>query len=398
MSAPIVQGPIIQGWCPGALRPMLSGDGLVVRVRPRGGRLSADQVAGIAALSARHGNGLIDLSSRANLQLRGVADVGYDALMRGLQTLGLLDPSAGAEARRNILVTPFWQAGDGTQDIAAGLAEALAAPDAPELPGKFGFAVDTGPVPVLAAASADIRIEQGLNGLICRADGAATGVAVTPDTAVAAAIRLTRWFLQTGGAQGGRGRMAAHVERCGEKFSCENFLGREDFSYEKSSFDRAVPGKQPLGYLVGLEFGQIAAVTLAGLGAMRLTPWRMLLLEGVQTPPNLPGLITKADDPLLRVVACTGAPGCPQALQPTRDLARGLARHVPMGCVLHVSGCGKGCAMPKVPAMTLVGESNGFGFVPNGLASDPPHLTGLTAGNLLAGPVLITGGSDAAHL
>ena len=113
MSAPIVKGPIIKGWCPGALRPMLSGDGLVVRVRPRGGRLSAAQVAGIADLSARHGNGLIDLSARANLQLRGVTDGSYDALMAGLQALGLLDESAETEARRNILVTPFWQAGDG---------------------------------------------------------------------------------------------------------------------------------------------------------------------------------------------------------------------------------------------------------------------------------------------
>ncbi len=25
----------IKGWCPGALRPMQSGDGLVVRIRPR---------------------------------------------------------------------------------------------------------------------------------------------------------------------------------------------------------------------------------------------------------------------------------------------------------------------------------------------------------------------------
>ena len=32
----------IKGWCPGALRPMQSGDGLVVRVRPFGGRLEAD--------------------------------------------------------------------------------------------------------------------------------------------------------------------------------------------------------------------------------------------------------------------------------------------------------------------------------------------------------------------
>ena len=393
-----MSGFAVKGWCPGALRPMLSGDGLVVRIRPHGGRLSTEQVAGIAALSAKHGNGLIDLSSRANLQIRGVTDTGYDALMAGLQGLGLLDPSAEAEARRNILVTPFWQAGDGAQDIAAALAEALAAPDAPELPGKFGFSVDTGPVPVLGAASADIRIEQGLTGLICRADGAADGVLVTPDRAVAAAMRLAHWFVQTGGVAGGRGRMAAHVARVGEKFSDENFSRREDFSYEKSSVFQAVPGPHVLGYLVGLEFGQIAAATLVGLGAVRLTPWRMLLLEGVQAPPDLPGLISNADDPLLRVVACTGAPGCPQALQPTRDLARGLARHVPMGRVLHVSGCGKGCAMPKVPAMTLIGQSDGFGFVRVGLASDKPDVTDLTAQGLLARPALISGGSDAAYL
>ena len=30
----------IKGWCPGALRPMQSGDGLVVRIRPPTGRLT----------------------------------------------------------------------------------------------------------------------------------------------------------------------------------------------------------------------------------------------------------------------------------------------------------------------------------------------------------------------
>ncbi|MEQ1672674.1 MAG: precorrin-3B synthase, partial [Hyphomicrobium sp.] len=38
----------IKGWCPGALRPMMSGDGLVVRVRPRAGRLTMAQALGIA--------------------------------------------------------------------------------------------------------------------------------------------------------------------------------------------------------------------------------------------------------------------------------------------------------------------------------------------------------------
>ncbi|MEO6855833.1 MAG: hypothetical protein ABI410_07150, partial [Rhodoferax sp.] len=64
--------PQTQGWCPGALRPMLSGDGLVVRVRPYAGRLTPAQAAGIAALARQHGNGMLDLTSRANLQLRGV--------------------------------------------------------------------------------------------------------------------------------------------------------------------------------------------------------------------------------------------------------------------------------------------------------------------------------------
>ena len=358
---------------------MLSGDGLVVRIRPRGGRLSAEQVAGIAALSAKHGNGLIDLSARANLQIRGVAEGSYEALMAGLQTLELLDETSEAEARRNILVTPFWQDGDGAQEIAQDLARALAAPDAPDLPGKFGFAVDTGEVPVLRAASADIRIEQALNGLICRADGAATGTAVTADTAVAEALRLAHWFVQSGGVQGGRGRMAAHVGGKKKKSSSDNFYA-------------ALPGPHALGYLVGLEFGQIPAATLAMLGAVRVTPWRMLLIEGMQTPPDLPGLIANADDQLLRVVACTGRPGCPQGLQPTRALARDLAQHVPPGGVLHVSGCAKGCAMPKAEATVLVGQVGGYGFIPKGLAGDVPLQNNLQSAALTADPTILRGG------
>jgi precorrin-3B synthase len=368
---------------------MLSGDGLVVRIRPRGGRVSQDQLAGIAALATKHGNGLIDLSARANLQLRGVTDGSYDALMAGLQGLGLLDVSDEAEARRNILVTPFWRDGDGAQDIAAGLAQALAGADAPDLPGKFGFAVDMGAVPVLGAASADIRIERVEGGLICRADGAISGAAVTADTAAEAAVRLAHWFLESGGAPDGRGRMVAHLAR-GAVLPAEF----EAVDVQRGAAPISEPGRHALGVLVGLEFGQIGAGTLAqlaALGPVRVTPWRMLLIEGLEAVPDLPGLITRSDDPLLRVVACTGAPGCPQGLQPTRGLARALASHVPKGFLLHVSGCAKGCAMPRAAAMTLVGQSAGFGFVPNGLAADAPLRNGLTAVALMADPSILMG-------
>ena len=102
-----MSGFAVQGWCPGALRPMMSGDGLVVRVRPPFGRMTKGQAVGLADAAMQHGNGLIDLSARGNLQLRGVGQASHPALIADLQALALVDEDVQAEARRNILVTPF---------------------------------------------------------------------------------------------------------------------------------------------------------------------------------------------------------------------------------------------------------------------------------------------------
>ena len=152
-----VQGRI-QGWCPGALRPMPSGDGLVLRVRPHGSRLTVEQALALAGLAEAHGNGLIDLGTRAHVQLRGVREDGLPQIHAALSALGLLDPDAGTEARRNILTTPIWD-GPETPALVAALEAALA--DGPPLPPKFGFAVDTGAAAVQGSDSADIRIERG---------------------------------------------------------------------------------------------------------------------------------------------------------------------------------------------------------------------------------------------
>ena len=90
----------IKGWCPSALRPMASGDGLVVRLRPRGGRLSSARASHIAELSSRYGNGLIDLTGRANLQIRGVVAESHEALIEALARLGLVDAAVIATAER----------------------------------------------------------------------------------------------------------------------------------------------------------------------------------------------------------------------------------------------------------------------------------------------------------
>ncbi len=369
MSAAALSPPEVRGWCPGALRPMLSGDGWVVRVRPRGGRLDRDQVADLARLARICGSGVIDLSARANIQLRGIREVAHPALLDGLAALGLVDDTPEGEARRNIVVTPFWDKDDGTRALAAGLEAALTTSDL-ALPGKFGFALDTGRVPVLRATSADIRIERAGDEFLVYADGAATGALATAATVGTCALELAHWFLASGGASGGRGRMARHVGD-GAQMPAD-YRAAVVPAISPITFS---PGLVPQGALLAFAFGQTDAATLdalATLGALRLTPWRMVLVEGLRALPDIAGILTDLDDPLLRVVACTGSPGCPQALAPTRALARRLAPLVPLGHTLHVSGCAKGCAHPG-PALTLTATTAGFALIRHGLAADAPE-------------------------
>lgn len=358
--------PLVKGYCPGALRPMMSGDGLVVRVRPFGGRLKRAQPDGIAALAAAHGNGRIDLSSRGNVQIRGVREEALEALTDGLRGLALLDASADVESRRNVLVAPFWKSGDETETLAAELTDALAAADAPDLPVKFGFAVDCGAAPVLQDASADIRVERAAQGgLILVADGAGFGKPVTGATAVPEAMNLARWFVRHRGAVK---RMATLLEM-GIALPAGFETPRQTQAYGST------PGMTEQGALVGFAFGQTTAQTLAALakhGALRMTPWRMVLVENAATMPDIAGLVTDPDDPLLRVVACTGAPACTQGLAETRGLARELAPHVNLGQLVHVSGCAKGCAHPKAAPLTVTATPNGLSLIRNGCAGDTP--------------------------
>ena len=373
----------IKGWCPSALRPMASGDGLVVRLRPRGGRLSSTQASGIADLSNRYGNGLIDLTGRANLQIRGVVAESHEALIEALARLGLIDADAETESRRNILVAPFWSEGDDTPSLAAELERALAT-NSLGLPEKFGFAVDCGAERALAQAPADIRIERGTEGrLLVRADGAREGRVVSRAEAVDVVLALARWFVVSGGVTDGRGRMAAHIA---SGATLPDVMAANAKPLPAVALPR--PGLYPAGALVGLAFGQMRSQALGYLAdlapGLRMTPWRMILVEAACKVPRHEDLVTRADDPLLRVVACTGAPSCPEAHLQTRGFAAALAPHIGADERLHVSGCAKGCAQPGPSTITLVGTANGFDLVRHGTARDRPALQGLDPAKILS--------------
>ncbi|MFN3576066.1 MAG: precorrin-3B synthase, partial [Tabrizicola sp.] len=235
-----------------------------------------------------------------------------------------------------------------------------------------GFALDTGPRPVLTGASADIRVERGPDGgLILRPDGHPLGQPVTD--LGSDAIAMAEWFVAHGGITNGRGRMAALIARGAIPPGCT--------LAPAEPLPTPGPGLHPDGALVALAFGQMRAATLHALAALgqdlRPTPWRMFLIVGASTPPALPGLITNPADPILRITACTGAPACPQALGDTRQLARRLAPHLAPDQTLHISGCAKGCAHPAPAGITLTATEAGYDLIRNGTAHDTPSLRGL---------------------
>jgi precorrin-3B synthase len=372
-------GPAIRGWCPGAHRPMASGDGLVVRVRPPLGELTPAQAEGLADLALLHGCGVVELTNRANLQLRGVEEDAHAPLLDGLAALGLLDADASAEGRRNIVTDPFRGLGEDWQTrIAAQLAEGLADASLAGLPSKFGFVVDAGATRRLADISGDIRVEASGDRIIVRADGAATGRHVTDEgEAVDLALALAHWFLASGGVgRDGRGRMARHLAVTSLPETLAGDLP------PNPAEPAPLPGAREGGTLAAAAFGQLDARglrTLVASGApiLRVTPWRMVFLPGVTHMAQAKGLILTPSDPRLAVTACTGAPGCPQATVETRALAAALAPRLARGTRLHVSGCAKGCAHPARADLTLTGRDGAFDLVVGGAPWDDPSRRGI---------------------
>jgi precorrin-3B synthase len=153
----------VKGWCPGALRPMQSGDGLIVRVRPPSATLRPQDLGALADAARQFGNGHIDLTRRANLQIRGAREASLSDLHDVIARLGLLDANAEGEAVRNIMINPL--AGiDPTEmldvrPIAGELARWLTSDRSLwALPSKFGFIVDGGGVLSLGEQRADVRL------------------------------------------------------------------------------------------------------------------------------------------------------------------------------------------------------------------------------------------------
>ena len=214
-----------KGWCPGALRPMETGDGLIARVRAPRGRLTLDQAAVVAESALRCGNGAIGLSARGNLHLRGLSERTLPEMHARLRASALIDADPETERLRNLVVSPL---DDLDPEALLDLGPAVAAletrlgadKDLRRLPAKFSFVLDArGRLP-LADVEADIRFEAAPGGGfdVFLAGEDALAAECIPAATGEAAVRLGRAFVRLAGSgDGAPRRMRALVERGGAK-------------------------------------------------------------------------------------------------------------------------------------------------------------------------------------
>ena len=392
----------IRGWCPGALRPMESGDGLLVRVRPRAGRLATGDVIAIAAAAERYGNGLIDLTRRANLQLRGLSDESLPDLWGDLSRRRLIDASADAEAVRNVMVTPL--ASVAAHELARALEAALLArPELWQLPGKFCFSVDDErSVLPLDEERADIRLvaRSGAVASVAigcdRADAVAWLGSCAIEAAVEIAIDVAVQFLAL------RDNARIRLHDLGEPafHELQHSVAADFDPLPNPPADRAAGrdlGKvlragELVAVGVAAPFGRVeagnlrafaAAVQKLGIAEFHISPWRALYLpvakgneaEALLNAAGACGFIVDAGNPLASIDACPGAPGCRSGLIDTRAVAAQLAPLLTArgwrSC--HVSGCAKGCARSTPADLTLVGTGEGLAVMRYDTAQGVPR-------------------------
>lgn len=414
-----------KGWCPGVRRPMETGDGQIVRIRPRGGRLLATDLAEIAKLARLYGNGLIDLTRRANVQMRGLTPESFPALVSDLDRLGLADETEAAEAARNVMVNPLTGLDPAEVMDVRALARALeemlsgrAGGGGFRLSGKFGFIVDGGGCFSLDGERADIRIravgsadQPGVAIGIDRAEGGLWLRLVEPEQVLSAVdclidvfVALTEEFGDVRMAEVPED-VARALERAVEGFGEPAGALKFARTNTQKTLGEIVldAGSAVVGFAA--PFGRVEAEDLlavaeraiaVGAPEFRVSPWRSFYVpvpdqqaaQHLSVFAGAHGFLVDSDEPLLAIDACPGLPACASASVDTRAAARALAPLLrQIGCAsAHVSGCSKGCARSKPADLVLVGESGQFRVVRNGTVngSTVGHISPDNIQNLVA--------------
>jgi precorrin-3B synthase len=397
--------------CPGLVRVVAARDGGLCRVRLPGGVLGATHARALADAALAHAGGVLDLTNRANVQIRGVRAGEEAALSAALIDAGLgpagIDAASpaplacAADELRNVMLSPLAgldpAAAYDTRPLASALVDMMQRePRFAALSPKFALQLDGGERLAMLEHPHDIWLAAQPHGdsprFVVGLAGCPTGQPIgrlAAQTVCESIQALLHAFLDLASANEKRMRdvLATHSLRAllerAQQYAGFALVGDENTppAWRRAASDpdlrlgahalhadgRGYVGAQPvLGRIDATMLHALADLTeQAGDSTLRITPWQGLLLPGVAVnamPAVLDrlralGLVCTRAEPLARLIACTGSTGCSKSRADTKADARRLAALLPAApheAEVHLSGCERSCAAAHCAPFTLL--------------------------------------------
>ncbi len=355
--------------CPGTLQVHMASDGALARVRLPGGMITAAQLATLADVSTEFGSGTLELTSRGNLQLRGITDVTAvaEAIAPLLVGAGLL-PSQTHERVRSIVASPLSGRAGGRADVRAWVSELDAAicaePRLAEMGGRFWFSLDDGRADV-SGLGADVGVHVLDDGLALLLVGRDTGIRLAAGDVARSLVAIAARFIETRG-NAWRVKELADVAALWPGASLG--AGFAPVTKPPVGWIRQDDGRVALGAAVplGVLPARVAKYVAAVGAPLVITPWRSVLVcdlseevADVTLRVLAPlGLIFDENSPWLNVSACTGSPGCAHSAADVRADAM-LALDADPAVHRHFVGCERACGSPPT-GQVLVATGQGY--------------------------------------
>jgi ferredoxin-nitrite reductase len=393
-------------------------DSYMCRLRFHGGIVTSGKLRDLAAIAEEYGGGYVDVTTRANLQVREIQAHDAAHVLTALQEAGICSRGAGADNIRNITGSPTagidLQELIDTRPLCRDLHHTiLNHRELYGLPRKFNIAFDGGgAISVLEdtndigfaavqvgegkAVPAGVYFRMQLGGITGHGDFARdTGWLLTPEQCVPAAAAVVRVFIDHGDrTDRKKARLKYVLDRWGvEKYLAETrkYLPFEPLVLPPDQCEPREPAvkhghigfhpQRPGGlFYVGvvLPVGRIRADQMRGLaqiadrhgsGTIRLTVWQNLLISdipadciaAVKQEVEALGLHWSATSIRGGLIACTGNGGCRFAASDTKTHALAIAEHLESRLELdqpvniHLTGCPNSCAQHFIGDIGLLG-------------------------------------------
>ena len=384
------------------------------RLRIPGGLLKTFQLRELANVAKELTTGYVQITTRANLQMRLIQPKDCPEFLRRVQTVGLHTRGAGADNIRNLTANPT--AGIDPHELidvmpfCRELGQIIINDRSfYDLPRKFNIAYDGGGLIGTVEDTNDIgarAVKVGEEILFRIALGGATGhkafardldVLVKPAELNKVVVALTRVYIANGNRTD---RKKARLKHLLETWSLEKYLAETEkllgcqlqrapagqLETRNSKLETShthigvYPQKQkgfnyvgvaiPVGQLTSKQMIRLAEIAeLYGSAEVRLTVWQNLII------PNVPDAFVSTVEKAVRklgfdtrqshlrggLIACTGNSYCKFAQVNTKGHAIELANHLEKKITLdqpiniHLTGCPNSCAQHYMGDIGLLG-------------------------------------------